>query len=56
MSVATIAFVQAGAIVVGHVAGMAVAHDRAVGLFLLGEAVRRQYPVLAAMWFALWPT
>ncbi len=49
VSVATIAFVQAGAIVVGHVAGVVVAHDRAVELFPLREAVRSQYPVLAAM-------
>jgi hypothetical protein len=49
VSVATIAFVQAGAIVVGHVAGVVVAHDRAVELFPVREAVRSQYPVLAAM-------
>ncbi len=49
VSVAAIAYVQAGAIVVGHVAGVVVAHDRAVELFPLHEAVRSQYPVLAAM-------
>lgn len=46
---AAIAFVQAGAIVVGHVAGVVVAHDRAVELFRLQDAVRSQYPILAAM-------
>jgi len=49
VTVATIAYVQAGAIVVGHVAGVVAAHDRAVELLPVRQAVRSQYPVLAAM-------
>lgn len=46
---ATIAWVQAGAIVVGHVLGVVVAHDRAVELFDRRQADRSQRPLLAVM-------
>jgi hypothetical protein len=43
-------YVQVGALVVGHVAGLAIAHDRAVALFPRREdALRSQYPMLALM-------
>ena len=43
-------YVQVGALVVGHVAGLAVAHDRAVALFeRRGDALRSQLPLLALM-------
>lgn len=43
-------YVQAGALVLGHVAGLAVAHDRAVGIFSDREdALRSQYAMLALM-------
>ena len=45
----TIAWVQALSIVVGHVAGVLVAHDRAVERFSVTEAIRTQYPMLAVM-------
>ncbi len=49
VSTVTIAWVQAGAIVVGHLAGVVLAHDRAVALFP-GELVSRtQYALLFAM-------
>lgn len=44
----TIAYIQTGAIVVGHMAGVMVAHDRALALFG-PNATRSQYPLLAAM-------
>lgn len=43
-----IAWVQSGAIVLGHVGGVVVAHDRAVAR-LGNEATRSQYPLLGAM-------
>jgi hypothetical protein len=49
VSTTTIAYVQAGGIVAGHVAGVVVAHDRALALFPAREATRSQYPLLAAM-------
>jgi hypothetical protein len=49
ISTTTIAFIQAGGIVAGHVAGVVVAHDRALALFPSREATRSQYPLLAAM-------
>lgn len=49
VSVRTIAYVQAGAIVAGHVCGVITAHDRAVELFEPRTAVRSQYPLLAVM-------
>lgn len=45
----TIALVQVGAIVAGHVAAAVSAHDRAVRLFPPRVALRTQYPLLAAM-------
>jgi hypothetical protein len=49
VSTTTIAYVQAAGIVAGHVAGVVVAHDRALALFPGQEATRSQYPLLAAM-------
>jgi hypothetical protein len=45
----TVWYVQVGALVAGHVAGLAIAHDRAVALFERRDALRSQYPVLALM-------
>jgi hypothetical protein len=46
----TVWYVQVVALVVGHVSGLAVAHDRAVALFeRRGDALRSQYPMLALM-------
>jgi hypothetical protein len=46
----TVWYVQAGALVVGHVAGLTVAHDRAVSVFAdRREALRSQYAMLALM-------
>jgi hypothetical protein len=46
----TVWYVQVAALVVGHVAGLSVAHDRAVSLFEeRGDALRSQYPMLALM-------
>ena len=46
----TVWYVQAGALVVGHVAGLAIAHDRAVALFQSRrDALRSQYPMLGLM-------
>jgi len=43
-------YVQAGALVVGHVAGLAIAHDRAVTIFDDRQAaLRSQYAILALM-------
>lgn len=44
-----IAFVQVGAIVLGHVAGVVAAHDRAVVTFPRRYQRSGQYPLLAAM-------
>jgi hypothetical protein len=44
-----VSWVQVGAIVAGHVAGVVVAHDRAVELFPRPVAVRSQIPLVAAM-------
>jgi hypothetical protein len=49
VSTGTIALVQVGAIVVGHVLGVVAAHDRAVRLFRGRVATRSQYPLLAVM-------
>lgn len=49
VSVELIAWVQALAIVIGHVAGVMVAHDRAVELYPRRIALRSQYPLLAVM-------
>jgi hypothetical protein len=46
----TVWYVQVVALTLGHVAGLAVAHDRAVALFRSrGDALRSQYPMLALM-------
>lgn len=49
ISTDTISWVQAGAIVVGHIAGVVAAHDRAVELWPLRQATRTQYPLLGVM-------
>jgi hypothetical protein len=49
VSTTVIAYVQASGIVAGHVAGVVVAHDRALAVFPHKEATRSQYPLLAAM-------
>lgn len=49
ISTAAIAWVQAGAIVVGHLAGVLLAHDRAVALFDGEQATRSQYALLVVM-------
>ena len=46
----TIWYVQAVALVLGHVAGLVVAHDRAVSIFRdRDDALRSQYAMLALM-------
>jgi len=46
----TIWYVQAAALVTGHVCGLAVAHDRAIALLRSsGEALRSQYAILVLM-------
>lgn len=45
----TIAFVQIGGIVAGHLVAAVSAHDRAVRLFGRRAALRTQYPLLASM-------
>lgn len=46
----TVWYIQAGALVAGHVAGLAVAHDRAMTIFREPQdALRSQYPMLALM-------
>ena len=45
----TVWYVQVGALVAGHVAGLAVAHDRAVSIFGERDALRSQYAMLALM-------
>jgi hypothetical protein len=46
----TIWYIQVAALVAGHVAGLAIAHDRAVALFKSREAaLRSQYAMLALM-------
>jgi hypothetical protein len=49
LSTRTISYVQAGAIVVGHVVAVVVAHDRAVERFDARVATRSQVPLLAVM-------
>ena len=44
-----IAYVQVAAIVIGHIAGVTAAHDRAVELYPERVAARSQYPMLAVM-------
>jgi hypothetical protein len=45
----TIWYVQVGVLVAGHVAGLAIAHDRAITLFPPRPALRSQYAMLALM-------
>jgi hypothetical protein len=46
----TVWYAQVIALTIGHVAGLAIAHDRAVSLFRdRGDALRSQYPMLALM-------
>jgi hypothetical protein len=49
VSTATIALVQVAAIVTGHVLGVVVAHDRAVGTFPEKAKTDAQYPLLVVM-------
>ena len=42
-------YVQVGALVAGHVAGLAVAHDRAIGILPPRAALRSQYAMLVLM-------
>ena len=42
-------YVQVGALVAGHVAGLTVAHDRAVTILPERDALRSQYAMLALM-------
>jgi hypothetical protein len=42
-------YVQVTSLVAGHVAGLALAHDRAVSRFPPDRALRTQYPLLALM-------
>ncbi len=51
VSTRTISLVQVGAIVAGHVAGVVLAHDRAIGRFPRHLATRAQLPLLVAMVF-----
>ena len=45
----TVWYVQVGALVAGHVAGLAVAHDRAVSILPERDALRSQYAMLGLM-------
>jgi hypothetical protein len=45
----TVWYVQVGSLVAGHVAGLAVAHDRAVSIMDERDALRSQYAMLALM-------
>jgi hypothetical protein len=46
----TIWYVQVGALIAGHIAGLTLAHDRAVGLYAVrSRALATQYPLLALM-------
>ena len=42
-------YVQVGALVGGHAAGLSVAHDRALGLLSIRDALRSQYALLVLM-------
>ena len=44
-----VAYIQVGAIVLGHAAGLAVAHDRAVTILPARDALRSQYAMLFMM-------
>jgi hypothetical protein len=45
----TVWYIQVGALVAGHVAGLAVAHDRAVAMLPERDALRSQYAMLGLM-------
>jgi hypothetical protein len=45
----TVWYVQVGSLVAGHVAGLTVAHDRAVTIFSERDALRSQYAMLGLM-------
>jgi hypothetical protein len=45
----TIWYVQVAAIVIGHVGGVILAHDRAIAMFDRRDAIRTQYALLAVM-------
>ena len=46
----TVWYLQVAALIIGHVAGLAVAHDRALVIFRkTSDALRSQYPMLALM-------
>jgi hypothetical protein len=45
----TVWYVQVGALVAGHVAGLAVAHDRAITILPQRDALRSQYAMLGLM-------
>jgi hypothetical protein len=49
ISPTTIWYVQVAAIVIGHVGGVVLAHDRAIAMFDREAAVRTQYALLAVM-------
>lgn len=49
LSAVMIWYVQVAVIVAGHVAGVVLAHDRAMAAFVPGRAVRTQYALLAVM-------
>ena len=49
LSPTTIWYVQVAAIVIGHVGGVVVAHDRAIAMFDRAAAVHTQYALLAVM-------
>jgi hypothetical protein len=49
VSTQAIALVQVAAIVIGHIAGVVAAHDRAVGVFTGADKTRSQYSLLAVM-------
>ena len=49
LSPTTIWYVQVAAIVIGHVGGVVLAHDRAIAMFDREDALRTQYALLAVM-------
>lgn len=49
VSATAIWYVQVASIVVGHMGGVLLAHDRSVALFPAGRAIRTQYALLAVM-------
>ena len=49
VSPGTVGWVQLGAIVVGHLGGVLLAHDRAIESWRPSVALRSQYPLLVVM-------